>query len=35
MALLTMLPVTVPLIQNTGLNILYAMNRHLSVGGLF
>ena len=27
-ALLTMLPVTVPLIQNTGLNILYAMNRH-------
>lgn len=27
-ALLTMLPVTVPLIQNTGLNILYALNRH-------
>lgn len=27
-ALLTMLPVTVPLIQNTGLNILYATNKH-------
>lgn len=27
-ALLTMLPVTVPLIQNTGLNMLYAMNKH-------
>lgn len=27
-ALLVMLPVTVPLIQNTGLNILYAMNKH-------
>lgn len=27
-ALLVMIPVTVPLIQNTGLNILYAMNRH-------
>lgn len=27
-ALLTMIPVTVPLIQNTGLNILYAQNRH-------
>ena len=27
-ALLTMIPVTIPLIQNTGLNILYAMNRH-------
>lgn len=27
-ALLTMLPVTIPLIQNTGLNILYAMNKH-------
>ena len=27
-ALLTMLPVTIPLIQNTGINILYAMNRH-------
>lgn len=27
-ALLTMLPVVVPLIQNTGLNILYATNRH-------
>lgn len=27
-ALLTMVPVTVPLIQNTGLNILYAMNKH-------
>ncbi|WP_295617939.1 oligosaccharide flippase family protein [uncultured Intestinimonas sp.] len=27
-ALLTMLPVTVPLIQNTGLNILYALNKH-------
>ncbi|MBR6951280.1 MAG: polysaccharide biosynthesis protein [Oscillospiraceae bacterium] len=27
-ALLTMIPVTVPLIQNTGLNILYALNRH-------
>lgn len=27
-ALLTMIPVTVPLIQNTGLNILYATNRH-------
>ncbi len=27
-ALLTMVPVTVPLIQNTGLNILYALNRH-------
>ena len=28
MALLVMIPVTVPLIQNTGLNILYAMNKH-------
>lgn len=27
-ALLTMLPVTIPLIQNTGLNMLYAMNKH-------
>lgn len=27
-ALLTMVPVTVPLIQNTGMNILYALNRH-------
>lgn len=27
-ALLAMIPVTVPLIQNTGLNILYATNRH-------
>lgn len=27
-ALLVMIPVTLPLIQNTGLNILYAMNRH-------
>lgn len=27
-ALLTMIPVTIPLIQNTGINILYAMNRH-------
>lgn len=27
-ALLTMVPVTVPLIQNTGLNILYALNKH-------
>ena len=27
-ALLTMVPVTVPLIQNTGLNILYALNTH-------
>ena len=27
-ALLTMIPVTVPLIQNTGLNILYAQNKH-------
>lgn len=27
-ALLTMIPVTVPLIQNAGLNILYALNRH-------
>lgn len=27
-ALLTMLPVTIPLLQNTGLNILYATNRH-------
>lgn len=27
-ALFTMLPVTVPLIQNTGLNILYALNKH-------
>lgn len=27
-ALLTMIPVTIPLIQNTGLNILYALNRH-------
>lgn len=27
-ALLTMIPVTVPLIQNTGLNILYALNKH-------
>lgn len=27
-ALLTMIPVTVPLIQNVGLNILYALNRH-------
>lgn len=27
-ALLTMIPVTIPLIQNTGLNILYALNKH-------
>lgn len=27
-ALLVMIPVTVPLIQNAGLNILYAMNKH-------
>lgn len=27
-ALLTMIPVTVPLIQNTGLNVLYALNKH-------
>lgn len=27
-ALLTMIPVTIPLIQNTGLNILYATNKH-------
>lgn len=27
-ALLTMIPVAVPLIQNTGLNILYALNKH-------
>lgn len=27
-ALMTMIPVTVPLIQNTGLNILYALNKH-------
>ena len=27
-ALLTMIPVTIPLIQNTGLNILYAANKH-------
>ena len=27
-ALLVMIPVTVSLIQNTGLNILYAMNKH-------
>lgn len=27
-AILVMIPVTIPLIQNTGLNILYAMNRH-------
>lgn len=27
-ALLTMLPVTIPLIQNTGINILYALNKH-------
>lgn len=27
-ALLTMIPVTIPLIQNTGINILYAMNKH-------
>ncbi len=27
-ALLTMIPVTIPLIQNTGLNILYALNQH-------
>lgn len=27
-ALLTMLPVTIPLIQNTGLSMLYAMNKH-------
>lgn len=27
-ALLTMIPVTVPLIQNTGLNILFALNKH-------
>lgn len=27
-ALLTMVPVAVPLIQNTGLNILYVLNRH-------
>lgn len=27
-ALLTMIPVTIPLTQNTGINILYALNRH-------
>lgn len=27
-ALLTMIPVTIPLIQNTGINILYALNKH-------
>lgn len=27
-ALLTMIPVTIPLIQNTGMNILYALNKH-------
>ena len=27
-ALLTMLPVAIPLIQNTGVNILYALNKH-------
>ena len=27
-ALLTMIPVAVPLIQNTGLNILYVTNKH-------
>lgn len=27
-ALLVMIPVTIPLIQNTGINILYAMNKH-------
>lgn len=27
-ALLTMIPVTLPLIQNTGLSMLYAMNKH-------
>lgn len=27
-ALLTMIPVTIPLIQNTGINLLYALNRH-------
>jgi len=27
-ALLTMVPVTIPLIQNTGINILYALNKH-------
>lgn len=27
-ALLVMIPVTIPLIQNTGLNMLYAMNKH-------
>ena len=27
-ALLTMIPVTIPLIQNTGINILYAQNKH-------
>ena len=27
-ALLTMIPVTIPLIQNTGINILYAMHKH-------
>lgn len=27
-ALFTMIPVTIPLIQNTGLNILYALNKH-------
>jgi O-antigen/teichoic acid export membrane protein len=27
-ALLTIIPVTVPLIQNTGINILYALNKH-------
>lgn len=27
-ALLTMIPVTIPLIQNTGVNILYALNKH-------
>ena len=27
-ALLTMIPVTIPLIQNTGISILYALNKH-------
>lgn len=27
-ALLVMIPVTIPLIQNTGINILYALNKH-------
>ena len=27
-ALLTMIPVTIPLIQNTGINMLYALNKH-------